>query len=76
VYKGTNLSGIDPISGQVVSLFDPRRQLWQQHFGWNGPVLIGLTPEGRATVAVLRVNAPERVQLRQALLVEGLLTRD
>jgi hypothetical protein len=76
VHKGTNLSGIDPISGQIVPLFDPRKQVWQEHFGWNGPVVTALTPEGRATIAVLLMNAPERVQLRQALLVEGLLTHD
>lgn len=39
-------------------------------------MLTGLTSEGRATIAVLLMNAPERVQLRQALLVEGLLMRD
>ena len=36
----------------------------------------GRTPVGRATVAVLQMNAPERVQLRQALIDEGLLTLD
>jgi len=76
LYKGSNLSGIDPNNGQTVSLFDPRRQLWQQHFDWKGPLLIGLTPEGRATISVLRMNAPERFQLRQTLLIEGLLSLD
>jgi len=74
--KGANLSGIDSISGQIVSLFDPRRHVWHQHFHWNGPLLAGLTPEGRATVSVMNMNAPERVQLRQSLITEGLLMLD
>jgi hypothetical protein len=71
LFKGTNLSGIDPADGRVVLLFDPRRQLWQQHFRWNGPLIAGQTPEGRATASVLGMNAPERMRLRQALIAEG-----
>jgi hypothetical protein len=66
--KGTNLTGIDPDTGQVVALFNPRTQDWQQHFRWNGAVLVGQSMEGRVTVLVLRMNAPERVQLRRAIL--------
>jgi len=76
LYKGSNLSGIDPFSGQVTSLFDPRRQIWQQHFRWHGPVVAGVTPVGRTTVSVMQMNAPERVQLRATLNVEGLLPPD
>jgi len=71
--KGTNLSGIDHQSGEVVALFDPRSQSWRQHFRWNGPLIIGQTPEGRATVSVMRMNASERVRLREALIAEGRL---
>jgi hypothetical protein len=71
--KGTNLSGIDPNNGKVVLLFDPRRQLWREHFRSIGPLITGQTPEGRATVSVLKMNAPERVRLREALIAEGLL---
>jgi hypothetical protein len=68
--KGTNLSGIDPATGQVVTLFNPRLQDWKEHFQRSGAIIIGQTPEGRAAVAVLRMNAPERVQLRQAVIDE------
>jgi len=74
LFKGPNLAGIDPDSDQMVPLFDPRRQAWQDHFRWNGPVIVGLTPEGRASVSVMRMNAVERVRLRQALIIEGLLS--
>jgi hypothetical protein len=71
-YKGPNLAGIDPKTGRVVRLFHPRRHAWARHFRWNGPFLVGITPIGRATVAVLRVNLPHRVRLRRELIEEGL----
>lgn len=69
--KGPNLSGIDGESGRVVRLFDPRRQRWNRHFGWRGSILVGLTQTGRATIAVLKINHPERVKLRQYLIKCG-----
>jgi HNH endonuclease len=70
-YKGTNLSGIDPETGQVARLFNPRRHKWSRHFEWEGPVLQGKTAIGRATVATLRINLPNRVAHRAALTAEG-----
>src|SRR5262245_15465507 len=34
-YKGPNIAGIDPISGRVVRLFNPRRDKWSRHFAWS-----------------------------------------
>jgi hypothetical protein len=70
--KSSNLSGRDSVSGRVVVLFNPRRQLWKRHFAWNGPQLVGLTPCGRATIAVLNINVPHRIDLRELLLEAGL----
>jgi hypothetical protein len=47
-YKGPNLSGIDSSSGEVVLLFNPRQQLWDDHFVWRGARIFGTTPCGRA----------------------------
>src|SRR5205823_4222764 len=49
--KGPNLSGIDPETGHVATLFHPRRERWREHFILNGPVIVGITPTGRATAA-------------------------
>jgi hypothetical protein len=65
--KGPNLSGRDPLTGKVVRLFNPRRQRWNRHFEWRGVVLVGLTATGRATIAVLDINHPQRIQLRREL---------
>jgi hypothetical protein len=71
-HKGTNISGIDSEKKTIVSLFNPRRHKWSKHFRWDGPVLVGLTPAGRATIAVLEINLDYRVDLRQSLIDIGL----
>jgi hypothetical protein len=55
----------------------PRRMKWDRHFRWDGPFLLGRTAIGRVTIAVLNVNEEDRVDLRQALIDEGVFpTRD
>jgi HNH endonuclease len=70
--KSSNLSGLDPVSGRIAALFHPRRQRWKRHFRWDGPRLVGRTAGGRATIAVLNINAPHRVDLRDFLIRAGL----
>ena len=70
--KGPNLSGIDSVTGQIVPLFHPRLQRWSRHFRWQGPILVGQTKTGRATISVLDINNPERVELREHLIELGL----
>jgi len=69
--KGPNLAGVDPDSGQMVRLFHPRQDSWADHFVWDGAILIGKTAEGRATIAVLAINDPSNVAVREALIAEG-----
>lgn len=71
-YKGPNIAGLDPRSKRLVGLFHPRRNKWPRHFRWDGPVLVGRTAKGRATVAVLRINHPEFIEARQSLIAENL----
>ena len=42
-----------------------------RHFEWYGAVLVGRTKTGRATVAALDINDPQRVELRQKLIENG-----
>jgi hypothetical protein len=69
--KGPNITSVDPFTGQRADLFHPRQDLWQEHFEWHGAILVGLTPVGRATVALLEINRPPRVMVREALIEEG-----
>jgi hypothetical protein len=66
-HKKDRVSAIDPESGEVVRLFDPRHQVWAEHFRWApaGDVIVGITPTGRATVAALNMNRPSLVKARQ-----------
>ena len=72
LHKGTNLASIDPMTGELVALFHPRRNRWPEHFAWDGPRIIGQTPIGRATVHVLAMNVADYVVFREALIAEGL----
>jgi HNH endonuclease len=63
--KGPNLAGIDPDSGTMVALFNPREQVWTEHFTFEGAVIVGLSAVGRATVSVLDLNTKERVKIRE-----------
>src|SRR5262249_25091122 len=69
--KGPNLSGKDPPTDKILRFFGPRRQSWKRHFEWYGAILVGRTQIGRATIAVLDINDPQRLELRQALMYEG-----
>ncbi len=67
--KSAKTMGADPDSGEIVPLFNPRTQLWYDHFAWNEDftLVIGLTATGRATVQTLRLNRPGVVNLRRIL---------
>ena len=69
--KGRMLPGVDPRTRKIVPLFHPRRHKWSRHFRWDGPVLVGRTPIGRATVIALKINLEHRIDLRQGLIDEG-----
>lgn len=69
--KGTNLASVDPLTGQPVFLFHPRREAWSEHFQLEEARIAGLTPAGRATARLLNFNDPERVEFRAILLQAG-----
>lgn len=70
-FKGTDIAGIDINTRKLTGLFNPRRQKWARHFRWQRAYLVGRTPVGRVTVGVLNINDPFRVELREALIEEG-----
>jgi hypothetical protein len=54
--KAARQTVADPQSDKEVTLYNPRRDTWEEHFQWDGVRLVGLTPTGRATVAALNMN--------------------
>ena len=72
-HKGNRIAALDPITDEFVRLFDPRRQVWSDHFGWNleGDVIVGKTPTGRATIAAVRLNRIDLVEARRGWVGAG-----
>lgn len=71
-HKGSDLTTFDPFTKQIVKLFDPRNQLWSDHFELDGPIIRGISSTGRATVNLLQVNDEPRVLERLLLIAQGL----
>lgn len=63
----------DPLTGDSVALFDPRHQLWEDHFVWEqgGLYVAGLSATGRATVDALKLNNDFVVRSRQIWIAWG-----
>jgi hypothetical protein len=70
-FKGPNLSTIDPDTGDKIDVFDPRNDVWSDHFALSGGRILGLTPKGRATARLLNMNDSRRIELRLLWLGEG-----
>lgn len=66
--KTDRITAIDPDSNVEVPLFNPREDIWREHFIWSVDALliIGLTPTGRATIAALALNREWVVNIRAA----------
>ncbi len=69
--KGTNLTGRDPDTNEIIRLFDPRRDRWAEHFKFTGRRIVGLTAVGRTTSWIMQMNSDDRVELRAILLELG-----
>ena len=68
--KGPNIAGLDPDTGGLTALFNPRTDGWSDHFAWDGVLLRGKSAIGRVTVAVLDINHVDSVTVRKALREE------
>lgn len=69
--KGSDIGALDPETGELARLFNPRTQEWRDHFQIDGYRIVGVTPEGRATVELLQLNSYERLVERAELICAG-----
>ena len=68
LHKQATLEGVDSVTKQVVRLFHPRRDVWREHFTWDGRWrIVGLTPIGRVTIVALQLNRSRLVAVRSDL---------
>ena len=72
-FKGGQTHAHDPQTGERVALFNPRLQIWAEHFAWSeeGAEVLGKTPSGRATVVALQMNNTEIVVARRLWVTAG-----
>lgn len=65
--KGSDIASLTR-SGILTRLYNPRTDIWSQHFALLGAVLEPLTDIGEVTVSLLQLNTSERVLERQELI--------
>ena len=69
-HKWAHIEGQDQESGYTVPLFNPRTQVWSEHFRWSesrSSEVEGISAIGRVTVRRLRMNDPDVVTVRRLL---------
>lgn len=71
-HKGTNLATVDWPSDELIRLYRPRQDRWDEHFRLDGAVVVGITVIGQGTVRLLDMNSERRVATRLWLMQEGL----
>ena len=70
-YKGSDLASIDPANGEIVRIFQPRRDRWQNHFQLQNGEIVALDAIARVTIRLLQINRPERIEERRLLAQAG-----
>lgn len=67
--KGGAMAAANPETGFQERLFNPRRDMWCEHFTHTpAGLIIGTSDPGRATMDRLKFNLPDRVRNRLDLL--------
>ena len=69
--KGTDIGSVHPESEELVRLFSPRPDRWDEHFRMDGARIVGLTLIGQVTVTLLQFNQDERLLERAWLQQAG-----
>jgi HNH endonuclease len=70
--KGSDIAAfIDNQNELTIRFFNPRKDLWDDHFEINYGEILPKTLIGKATITILDFNQPERIMLRQALIGIG-----
>lgn len=72
-HKHARTEAVDAETGETVSLYNPRRQRWPEHFAWSddGTRIMGLTAIGRATIETLQMNHSAVVTARALWVYTG-----
>jgi hypothetical protein len=69
--KSDRLTFVDPQTGEVVPVFNPREHVWSEHFYFDGYLMVGRTPIGRGTIAALKLNETQCILIRSVEAMVG-----
>ncbi len=69
--KGPNISTVLAFGGEIIPLFNPRTQNWFEHFEIKEGKLIALTDTGQATIKLLELNLPMKIEERFEMMLAG-----
>ncbi len=69
--KGSDIGSILQSDGKFIQFFNPRKDLWTNHFKIEGAILKPLTKIGKVTAHILGFNHPDRIIERQSLIDIG-----
>lgn len=70
-YKSSDIGSYDIDTGEFAPLFHPRLHQWNDHFILQDEMIIPLTPIGRVTEFLLRLNSEARRVRRKELILLG-----
>lgn len=71
-HKGTDISSYDDLTGNLTAFYNPRKQIWTEHFLFQNAEIVALTAEARVTIKILKLNDIQRIEERQALIEIGI----
>ena len=72
VFKGTDLGTTLKDKMEIVRFFNPRTDIWQEHFEVIEGQILGVSDIGKATEKIFQFNTVERI-LERKLLIESSL---
>lgn len=65
--KGSDVGSVTE-SNEFLGFYNPRKDIWPEHFQVNGPVIESKTPAGEITSRILSFNSIERLLEREELI--------
>lgn len=69
--KGPNISTVLEFGGQIIPLFNPRTHNWFDHFEVQQGELVALSDVAQATIKLLELNFPAKMEERFEMMLAG-----
>lgn len=71
--KYNKTEALDQTGKQKNLLYNPRKDIWKEHFAWNSDFsqIVGLSEKGKVTIETLKLNRERTVIIRKFLYLVG-----